>query len=336
MWAQNKQINNYLFFRTDRIGDFLVSAILLKSIKRNNKHSLITVICSENNFPYIKSFEFIDEVISYPTSYLKKVLLFFYLLKKKYNLVGVLDGKKKSIYFSTLLKSKHKILITGKKFYVKTLKNFYTKIFLFEESLSRIDEIKQILNIISFNYDITDQNLFEKREYKLDKCFDIQNNYLLFHFDEKWIDKDYIKEFSSIQPSIDEFIIFINKLTKKICNNVVISTGNINNSIIDKFHDYLKIYNKDLFFKKCDERNIYLAKNLNFFDLETLVKNSFIVITCHGAVTHLASSLNKKIIDIFDKSKKDFYQKWNKHIKNYSYIYRKKFDKLSFEILEKL
>lgn len=67
-----------------------------------------------------------------------------------------------------------------------------------------------------------------------------------------------------------------------------------------------------------------------------MVKNSSIVITCHGAVTHLASSLNKKIIDIFDKSKKDFYYKWNKHMKNYNYIFRKNFNELTLEILKKI
>ena len=38
---------NYLFFRTDRIGDFLVSAILMKSIKRNDQNSYLTVVLRE-------------------------------------------------------------------------------------------------------------------------------------------------------------------------------------------------------------------------------------------------------------------------------------------------
>ena len=105
---------------------------------------------------------------------------------------------------------------------------------------------------------------------------------------------------------------------------------------MDKFCNNLKKHNDQLYFNKCNGQYVYVTKNLNFFDLETLVKNSSIVITCHGAVTHLASSLNKKIFDIFDKSKKEFYFKWNKHIKNYSYTFRKKFNDLSFEIIEKL
>ena len=329
-------MNNYLFFRTDRIGDFLVSAILIKSIKRNNQNSYIIVISSESNYYYIKSFSFIDEVILYPKNYLKKIGLFFHLLKKKYNLIGVLDGKKNSIYFSFFLKSKYKILITGKKIYKRLFKYIYTRIFLFKESLSRIDEIKEILNIISFNFDSTDQNLFEERIFISEVNFKIQKNYLLLHFDEKWIYKDYIKEYSSIEPNFNEFVDFIEILTKKISQNIVISTGNINNPIINKFYDSLEKYNNKFHYKELNGNYLFVAKNLNFFELESLVKNSSIVITCHGAVTHLASALNKKIVDIFDKSKKDFYYKWNKHMKNYNYIFRKNFNELTLEILKKI
>jgi len=329
-------MNNYLFFRTDRIGDFLVSAILLNSIKRNDKNSVITIIASKKNYFYIKSFNFIDEVILYPDSLFKKIKLFFYLFKKNYNLIGVLDGKKKSIYFTFFLKSNFKILITGKSFYKNVLKFVYTKIFLFKESLSRIDEIKEILDIISFNFHEIDQYLFEKRIFKNEEYIKIQKNYLLFHFDEKWIYKDYIKEYDSIEPSFEEFVNFIDDLTKKVSLNIMISSGNIDNPILNKFYKNLKKHNDKLSFNEYNGQNVYVAKNLNFFDLETLVKNSSVVITCHGAVTHLASSLNKKIIDIFDKSKKEFYFKWNKHIKNYSYTFRKNFNNLSLEIIEKL
>jgi len=42
--------NKNIFFRTDRIGDFLLSAVLIKSIKRSDKDSYITVIASNKNF----------------------------------------------------------------------------------------------------------------------------------------------------------------------------------------------------------------------------------------------------------------------------------------------
>ena len=46
-------MSKYLIFRTDRIGDFLLTAILINSIKRNNPQSYIIVVASENNYDYI-------------------------------------------------------------------------------------------------------------------------------------------------------------------------------------------------------------------------------------------------------------------------------------------
>ena len=42
--------DKYLIFRTDRIGDFFLMAILINSIKRNNPQSYIIVVASENNY----------------------------------------------------------------------------------------------------------------------------------------------------------------------------------------------------------------------------------------------------------------------------------------------
>ena len=39
--------NKYIFFRTDRIGDFLMSAILIKAIKRSDPNAYIIVVASK-------------------------------------------------------------------------------------------------------------------------------------------------------------------------------------------------------------------------------------------------------------------------------------------------
>ena len=59
-------MSKYLFFRTDRIGDFLLSAILLNSIKRNDPNSHISVVCSSKNYNYVKNSHLVDEAILYP------------------------------------------------------------------------------------------------------------------------------------------------------------------------------------------------------------------------------------------------------------------------------
>ena len=52
---------NYLIFRTDRIGDFLITLPLIKSIKRNNEESKIFIVTSVKNDNYVKSNSFVDD-----------------------------------------------------------------------------------------------------------------------------------------------------------------------------------------------------------------------------------------------------------------------------------
>ena len=52
----------YLVFRNDRIGDFLITAPLLKAIKRNNQNSHISIVSSEKNHQFIKEINLVDKV----------------------------------------------------------------------------------------------------------------------------------------------------------------------------------------------------------------------------------------------------------------------------------
>ena len=66
-------MNKYLIFRTDRIGDFLLSSILIKCIKRNDKHAFVVVVSSSKNFDYIKSFNYVDKVYNFENNILDKM-----------------------------------------------------------------------------------------------------------------------------------------------------------------------------------------------------------------------------------------------------------------------
>ena len=87
-------MKKFIFFRTDRIGDFLVSLILIQAIKRNEPNAHITVVASKKNYLYIKSLNSVDETILYPNKIFKRFIFFFKLINKKFNAVFVLDGKK--------------------------------------------------------------------------------------------------------------------------------------------------------------------------------------------------------------------------------------------------
>ena len=106
--------NEILIFRTDRIGDLLLTCPSIKTIKENYPDSNLNIVTSEKNFYYAKTFEFFDEVYLCPKgSFLKKIKLFFKLYKKKFDYIFIFDGKDRSIISSAFIKSKNKFAITS-------------------------------------------------------------------------------------------------------------------------------------------------------------------------------------------------------------------------------
>ncbi len=293
-------MNKYLIFRTDRIGDFLLSLILIKSIKRNDINSHITVVASNKNFDYIRSFNIIDEVILLKKGFFNRIKLILLLRKKKFNYIICHDRKKRSKFISFFLNSKYK---------------YFTKLNSYK---SFFEEIKVILNNLNFNFHDTDFNTLDNRN--LSSLVIDKKDYFLLHFDEKWVLNEYISTYVDIEPSLSEFEKFISILFSKTNKNLYISSGIKTPTILDKF------------FKRNSNANIVLFNNLNFLQLEKLIYNSSLLISCHGAVSHIASALNVRQIDIIDKSYN--YNKWTYHFRNYNFIYRKNFKNLSNEILK--
>ena len=172
-------MNKYLIFRTDRIGDFFISAILLKCIKENDPFAHISIVASSKNFSYIKSFPYVDQVIQLDNNFLSKIRTYFKLSKFKYKSIIIHDGKKRSKYISLFLNSKIKINI------------------LDFQKASHIQIIKSILEKMKFNFFTRSLNILSHRKIK-----EYKNESLIqLHFDEKWIFNDYIKKFVNIEPT---------------------------------------------------------------------------------------------------------------------------------------
>ncbi len=290
-------MNKYLIFRTDRIGDFLVSAILLKCIKKNDPSAHITLIASNKNYSYIKTFPYVDQVIQLNNNFLSKINIFIKLIKFKYKSIIIHDNKKRSKLISFFLRSNNKI----------NIKN--------TETISHIKIIKDILLQMSFTYfkeslDILSHHKTKNNEDKL----------IQLHFDEKWIFNDYIKKFLIIEPSESELISFIKEIIKKKKGRLIVTTGFNLPYIIKKIKPLLK------------ELKIVLYENLSFSQLEDITSKSNILISCHGAISHLAAAYNIRQIDIIDKSYN--YGKWTDHFRNYKFLYRDNFNKLSRNIIK--
>ena len=298
-------MNKYLIFRTDRIGDFLLSMILIKSIKRNDKNSYIVVISSEKNYDYIKTFNLIDEVIKLKKGYINRVKLILKLLKHKFNFSIIHDGKKRSKFINFFL-NKHNTLKVNN----DDIKN------------SHFMKLKKIIYSMNFKFNpkdldiLTDRNFFNK---EIDK-----SKYITLHYDEKWSNKTYISKYVDIEPSKEQLLSLINNIRYKSNDQIIITTG-VNTPEILKNT-----------ISEINNQNIKLIESLNFKELEKIVSRSKLLISCHGAISHVASAYNIRQIDIIDNKSKEPYSNWTDHFRNYFPIYRKKFSTLSEEITKLL
>ena len=293
-------MSSYLIFRTDRIGDFLLTNILINSIKRNDPNSHISVVSSTKNHHFIKSFKNVDEVIILKNNLLDKIKLIHKLRSVYYDKIIVHDAKNRSSIISFFLKYGLKIKPNN------------------DLNISYIDSIKEIISKLNFDFIESDLNTLKNREHNFAE--DLNEDFILLHFDEKWIYDDYISVYTNIEPLKDELISFIDLLLTITNKRLVITTGirspNILNDIINiGLNSRVKVY-----------------KKLDFLDLEILISKSKLLISCHGSVSHVAAAHQIRQIDIIDKMKLNFYSKWTAHFRNYTPIYRKKFSELSKEI----
>ena len=137
-------INKYLIFRTDRIGDFLLSCVLIKSIKRNDPKSHITVVGSNKNSKYISSFTFIDQVFTLNKGFLSRISAIKKLRNFKFNFSIIHDDKKRSKFINFFLKKEITINCDSSNL-----------------SITKINKILEILKILNFNLINDDLNFYQ-------------------------------------------------------------------------------------------------------------------------------------------------------------------------------
>ena len=151
---------NYLIFRTDRIGDFLITSSLIKAIKRNDPKSKIYIVASNKNKEFIKKYNLVDEVFLLKSKKITdRIDLFLELKKYKFNTIIISDKKNRSIFFGLLLKAQNKIFNVSKNFQKKILNILYKNVFLDNDNL-KDKSVKDILldNSKSLNFDLKDED----------------------------------------------------------------------------------------------------------------------------------------------------------------------------------
>ena len=332
----------YLIIRNDGIGDLIVSTPVIETIRNNDKKSKIYLISSDRNYEYARILlndGLIDSLKVFSGNKFKSYLSLINELSDVYfDYVLILKASISNLLFAKFLKTRtifsivsinqnrnkikryspplvlNKFLLDGHE-YIDCRNNF--------EDSTDVHMSSHYINLIMNLYEgiIIDHNseYYSSPYLKLegDKYYNnLCNNYkinidkvIMFHFDEKWDDYNN-------QPN--KLINFLNELQGKTNATILISNGKTKN----KFETYL--FKKLEFHKKERSKNIFqstINKRIFFFDkLEInnifyLAKLSDLIITPHGALTHIASVYKVNIIDLISLKKKFFFNKW-KSLKN--------------------
>ena len=324
-------MKRFLIFRTDRIGDFIASKIIFESIKFNDNRNIIDVVCSKYNENYLKHYKYLNKLIILDKQSIKNYIFSILKLRYiKYDYLIILDGKRRSFIFSLFIKSIHKFII------VKNKKlNFFTKIFSYKDFLnsernSQFKNFVKFLNIIHIKpiikFDYYKDYIIKYNNFLKDK------NYLHLHLDEKWFEGYYYEDYDYMNLNSYNLNLFLLFLKKKFNKKIIITSGfkKINN--LEFFiKKYFFKYKNNYFHKTLKSRIIFI-KNLDFRDLEIVVKNSNMLITCEGAVSHVSNSFNTPTLCLVQRSRKQTATFWTSHMKKIKYLYRSDIKKVISQI----
>lgn len=317
-----------IIFRTDRLGDYLIHSRPIYEIKKKYNHIKIVIICSKVNKKILKKLKYIDEIIVYDekASLIDKLQIFFKIIKEKYYATFILDGKKFSYFCNVFIKADHKFGLTFK--YPKKIFNisitilrpgriynylFFKKIFYFtarkylKKSESLCKKYLDIFNFFDLNINDKDNYIFNTVEYAEENFKNILNNlnikdYLLIHFDEKWLD---------IQDSEANLVTVIKNLQQK-SNKKIILTGynnnfNYYNSLKNSFNSYDCTKN----INETSDHSIFVLDNLDIFTFERFIKHARINISCHsGFIVQVCGANNGQVLDVINENDIKWYKCW--------------------------
>ncbi len=322
-----------LIFRTDRIGDFIISCPFILSYQKKYKDNKIVVISSEYNFNYVKNFKFISEIfpLKNEINFFKKlfVLVKMIMLLRQFNFtdIVVLDGKKRSFFISLFLKGKKSILLQSKGLEMLS-KLFRYKSVINYELQNQLKNFSYLASKLNFNINLKDIDIYEN--YNFNKRFNIERQYILIHLDEKWFQKFYYNDFTDINPSKEEIYKLIDNINK-IYNGsyeIIITSGSRELDIINHLVSDFKYIDSNIYMKKFDQTSVKIMIGLTFNNLEYLVMKSSFLICCEGGVSHVSNGFNIKTLAFYEKNRLQHTKYWTGHMKNIILYERQKMEKI--------
>ena len=323
-------MSKYLIFRTDRIGDFIFSRMLTESIKMNNPKNKIDFVCSSYNSKYIKYFKDIDKTYVLDKYNLSLMIKNFRMINKvNYDYIIILDGKRRSIFFSLLLKARKKYAILKDFRPYLILKIFFDNYFVNSEANSQFNNFSSIINYL--NIKVPHQiNYFNNYKLKKNRFKNLPKKFTLLHLDEKWFEGYYYDDFQYMNLNEKNFLYFIKTIQKKFKKKIVITNGKMNilqfNRIIENFFIKEK---KNIFYSKKYGKKLMFIDKTDFRDLEVIVNKSSEVICCEGAISHVSNVFKKLTIALVNYQGVNTGIFWTKHMPKIKIIFRDKIETIS-------
>lgn len=317
-----------LIFRTDRLGDFIISCPFIISYKKKFPETNISIVSSEYNSNYINNFSFIDDVVplKMKINFLRKLYYLFQMIlilrKKKYKNIIVLDGKKRSFFISLFLKGDKSILLQSKGL-VLFSKIFNYKRVINYEIQNQIKNFSYLANLLNFNIDLDNIKLYKNYNFK--RKFDFQKKYIIIHLDEKWYKELYYTDFTDINPTSEQINSFVKKILHTTDNNfeVVITSGSKKIAHLETFlSDFNKPVN-NIYTKQVNNVCVRFIKNTTFNDLESLVKYSSFLVCCEGGISHVSNNFNIPTFALYEKNRLQHTKFWTGHMTKLTLVERK-------------
>ena len=262
-----------------------------------------------------------------------KLKIFFKILDNSFEKIYILSPKNFYYYLPLFCKSKFYAITIINSSKSRPLNVLLKK--LFKYKVNNRDDKRINDNIGSLIFDLCSSKKLSSYKNILNhspQCSNLfQSNISLFKNFIHIHYKDYI--FKKNGWSHSSFLKLLNKLSLK---NKIILTSDFGS------FDYHKIFLSNFSYLDFDnstdkidlKQNVHYLHNINTSDLFKLISLSKTVISPHGAMTVMASYIQKKVIDIFDVNINiNAFREYKPRNNNYKFfIIKPNFDKILFKI----